>query len=368
MNPCNTLFIFLRRTRWLAFCLLLGSVCAVTAQNITQTLTLNPGWNSVFLEVSPPNPAVGLVFSDPSISSVWEPVVRVTTVSFIQNQNEVPFNRGGWAVYVPTNRPESINNNLFSVRPNHAYLVNVSGTQPVQLTLTGQPSVRQLAFEPDAFTLRGFPVDPASPPTFQQFFASSPAHYNAGSGALQRIYRLKNTSSQWEAVSPGDHLNRNEAYWVYTSGSSSFDGPVSVTPSVGDSLNFGATADEKELTLMNSTAHPLAITISGFGAANLPLAYYAVPTNSLLRSWIPFSGNYTLNVPGGATQRLRFGIQRGQMTNDNFGAVLSVSDGAGSVRYVSVLAQRPAPVVGKSGLARGTHQPLDGGGTGIPVE
>ncbi|HVV74113.1 MAG TPA: hypothetical protein VHI52_21850, partial [Verrucomicrobiae bacterium] len=297
----------------------------------------------------------------------WEPIVRVTTVSFIQNQNEVPFNRGGWAVYVPTNRPESINNDLFTVRPNHSYLVNVSGSQVVQVSVSGQPSIRPTTFEPDAFTLRGFPVDPSNPPTFQDYFAPSPAHYNPASAALQRMYRLNNSTAQWVLVAPTDRLTRGEAYWVYTSGSSSYDGPLSVTPSVGDGLNFGATAGEKDLTLQNRTSNPLEITIADLGLSNLPLVYYGFPTNSTLRSWLPLPRSYTLNLPANSTQRFRIGVQRGQMTNDTFATVLSVGDGRGTQYHVVVAAQRSTPFTGKGGLYRGgTHQPLDGGVTSIP--
>ncbi len=353
--------------RWLALGLVWGVAGASTAQNITQNFTLKPGWNSIFLEVLPSNPSVAQVFSDPVIASVWEPIVRVTTVSFIQNQNEAPFNRGGWAVYVPTNRPESLNNDLFSVRANHAYLVNVSGTQPVSLAVTGQPSIRQLAFEPDAFTLRGFPVDPGAAPTFQSFFASSPAHYNVASGLLQRMFRLNNATAQWELVSPSDRIARGEAYWVYTSGSSSFMGPLAITPSVGDSLNFGLVAGEEDLTLQNNTAAPLNITLSNLGSGNLPLALYATPTNSPLRSWLPLPQTYTATLGSGATQRIRLGIQRGHMTNDTFATVLALSDGVGTQYRVAVLAQRPSPVAGKTQLQPLAHQALDAGESTMPV-
>src|SRR5271157_5004725 len=151
----------LRLASWL-----LASACAapLLAQNYTQTITLNPGWNSVFLEVTPADTKVADVFSDPTIISVWTPRVRNSTVAFIQNPNAAPFNTAGWMVYVPTNQPASVNNNLYTVVVNTPYVVQVAGNNAVTLNITGRSSLQPLPFAPDAYTLRGFPVDPANPP------------------------------------------------------------------------------------------------------------------------------------------------------------------------------------------------------------
>src|SRR5579859_1979590 len=108
---------------WSVALLLPGSALQSSAQNYTQSMTLFPGWNAVFLEVTPSDPTVASVFSNSAIDSVWEARTRVSTVQFIQNQNEVVFNRAGWSVYIPINRIESVNNDLFAVAANHSYLV-----------------------------------------------------------------------------------------------------------------------------------------------------------------------------------------------------------------------------------------------------
>lgn len=321
------------------------------AQNITQTFSLHPGRNAVFLEVAPADPSVGHVFSDPAISSVWEPRVRASTVAFIQNPNETAFNRSGWSVYVPTNRVESINNDLYAVTVNHAYVVNVSGNSTVTVNVTGRPALRALPFAPDTYTLRGFSVDPATPPNFQTFFGPSAAHENPATHVLQNIYRLNNTSGQWELVNPTDLMTRGTAYWVYTSGASSYMGPLTALPGVGDGLDFGVSGEEEDLTLQNNTASAMNVTITDLGTGNRPLAYYYTDTNNPVPVWLPLPQTYVKILPVGAVQQLRLAIQRSQMTNDSYATVLAVSDGLGTQFRVAVSAQRPS-LAGGAGPAK----------------
>jgi hypothetical protein len=359
-----------RRSTWgrrfaaLCAALIVAGGLPASAQVLTQTVSLQAGWNAVLLEVQPTDPAVGQVFSDPAISSVWEPKVRVSTVAFIQNQNEAAFNRGGWAVYVPTNLPESINNNLYGVAANHAYLVRLSGNRPVTLTVTGRPSLRALRFTPDSFTLRGFYVDPASPPTFLTFFSPSPAHYSSVAG-LGSIYRLNNSTSTWEPVRASDPMTRGVVYWVYTVGASSYMAPLSATPSLGDGLDFGTEADEQDLTLNNNTANPMNVAITDLGTGNRPLTHYfysAATTNP--PAWLPLPQVYSLTVAPGAAVPVRLGIRRSQMTSDLYTTVLAITDGNGTLLRVPVSAQRSVP--GAQGLVGRPH-PLDVSPGTIPV-
>ena len=325
---------------------LAATLSSVRAQNVTQTFTLLPGWNSIFLEVTPPNPSMSAIFSDPAIAAVAEPKVRVSTVAFIQNQNELPFNRGGWLLFIPTNRIESLNNDLFNVRVDHAYLVQVSGTKPVTVSVTGPPSLRQLPFLPDTYTLRGLPVDPAAPPTFGQFFAASPAHTDPATGQLQAIYRLNNATAQWELVSPNDLMSRGVAYWVYTSGSSSYAGPLTVKQPGGDGLDFSLTVDELDLTLLQNSGGPETISVNDMTSGYRPLAYWST-TNSL-PIWLPLPQTLTLNLANGTNRLLRLAVRRSQMTNDLYATVLEVRDGAGTLYHLPVTAQRPAGLAGQN--------------------
>jgi hypothetical protein len=337
MKRIRTLLHPLRLTAWL---LLSAWAAPLLAQNYTQTINLNPGWNSVFLEVTPTDTNVADVFSDPAIMSVWQPRVRNSTVAFIQNPNAPPFNTAGWMVYIPTNQAGSVNNDLYSVVANTPYVVRVAGSGRVTLNITGRPSLRASTFTPDTFTLRGFPVDPANPPTFQTFFQSSPAHDNNGAGPLTTIYGLNLSTGQWQQANATDPMARGVAYWVYTTGASSYMAPLTASCPVGDGLDFGRQAVELDLTLQNTTANGLNVTVADLGGLARPLVY-GVVTNAATQvlTWMPLPQSLFTNVAAGGTTVVRLGILRSQMGNATYGTVLAVNDGNGTLLRVPVTAQ-----------------------------
>jgi len=165
-------------------------------QTITQTITLQPGWNAVWLEVQPTNNSAAAVFANLPVASAWSRAERISSVDFIQNPSEASFNESGWLAWLPAWRTESFLNNLFAVFANRAYLLRCTNTATVVWNITGRPALRQPEWVPDAFNLRGAPVDPTAPPAFLNFFRHSPAHYNSASSQLQKIYRLDSATGQ----------------------------------------------------------------------------------------------------------------------------------------------------------------------------
>jgi hypothetical protein len=334
---------------WSVVLLLPGMALRSGAQTYTQSLTLLPGWNSVFLEVTPSDPTVASVFANSAIDSVWEARTRVSTVQFIQNQNEVVFNRAGWSVYVPTNQIESVNNDLYTVAANHSYLIKIHGTAAVTVRVSGRPSLKQQPFQPDAFTLRGFHVDPTHPPTFQAFFGSSPAHTDPATGLVRTIYRLNNASSQWQLVNPNDTLASGVAYWVYTVGASSFAGPLSASTVIGDGLDYGTISSQHILTLQNNRSGAATSTLTDLGAGPRPVAYYRFAPGDLNPAWLDLPQNQPFPLAAGATLNLHLAVRRGQMTGTNYTTVFQITDGQGTRVLVPVSASRPAAVASASG-------------------
>lgn len=329
--------------------LLLGIGFGAGAQTYTQSVTLLPGWNSIFLEVTPADPTVGTVFSNGAIDSVWEARTRVSTVQFIQNQNEAVFNRAGWSVYIPTNRIESINNDLFAVAANHSYLVKVTGNAAMTISISGRPSLRQQPFQPDAYSLRGFHVDPANAPTFQAFFGSSAAHTDPATGLVRNIYRLNNGSSQWELVNPSDPLKSGVAYWVYTVGASSYAGPLSAATIIGDGLDYGTVSSQLLLSLQNNTPGAVGSSLTDLGSGPRPLAYYQFAPGDLSPAWLDLPQSQPFNLDPGATRNVSLAVRRGQMTGASYSTVFQITDGHGTRILVPVSAARPAAVVSASG-------------------
>ena len=162
---------------------------SVQAQTVTQTIVLQPGWNSVFLEVQPADNSANAVFGGLPVASAWSRAERLTAAEYIQNATEAAFNEAGWLRWFHPSRPEAFLNTLHAVHANRAYLIKSTNATPVEWSVAGRPSMRQLEWVPDAYNLRGLPVDPAAPPTFLNFFRHAQAHFNTANGQLEKIYR-----------------------------------------------------------------------------------------------------------------------------------------------------------------------------------
>src|SRR5262249_7168896 len=139
-----------------------------------------------------------------------------------------------------------------------AYLIQM--TNAFTLTVTGRPVWRPRVWAPDAYSLRGFPIDPVAPPTFGDFFRPSPAHFDAATGRLQKIYRLAPTG-HWKLAAPPDGIAAGEGYWVFTKGGSDYSAPLQVSPDNGDGLDFGSQLKSRTLTFRNQRNEPITVSI-----------------------------------------------------------------------------------------------------------
>ena len=110
---------------------LLFMTTGVKAESITQTITLSPGWNAIFLEVEPDNgPLPADVFGSildpiiPDLISVWTWNPNTGTVEFIQNSEEVIPDQRNMLVYY-TDPPPALESTMNSVPGNKAYLLSL---------------------------------------------------------------------------------------------------------------------------------------------------------------------------------------------------------------------------------------------------
>ncbi len=318
--------------------IILASVLSASAAStVTRTFNLRTGWNAVYLDVRPADPTAETVLAGLPIESVWRHQNRLTSVDFIQDATEPVWNQDQWLVHVPTNRIESLDNNLFQVQGGFAYLLNLSA--PATWSVTGEPVVRGARWKPDAFNLRGFPIDGSAAPTFRDFFKFSPAHYNPATTTLQTIYTL-GTDGQWKRVDPTDLMQEGTAYWVYTSGPSEFVAPFEARTDSVDGLGYGPSLRERNLTLVNLAGSPITITIAETdGPSTTALALgTTVPPEGL--RWTPLPSLLAESLEANETQELRIAIQRQNMTGTAYESVLDVRDNLGTRFLIPVHAEK----------------------------
>ena len=307
--------------------LLLAS--AAHAQTVTQTFALHPGWNSIWLEVEPPDRKPATVFAGLPVTAVWTYIQDGKAVDFIANQAEAQFNQPGWLSWFPTTQPEAFLTSLFAVPSQRAYLVKA--TTAATLTVTGRPVVKDAAWVPDSFNLRGFAVNPALLPTFGTYFAGVAAH------EAQRKYRLSNTGV-WELVTAGDAIEKGVAYWVFSSGASTFQGSLNLENLGDDSLDFSTLLTGLTARLRSNDNGASTVTITDLGGASSPLSVQGSSSAGI--TYTPLSAPITVPLTPGETAELRLVVRRKDFAAANFSTVLEIRDNRGSRHLVTVTADK----------------------------
>lgn len=337
----------------ISFLALLG--CPLTsAQWVSQTITLEPGWNAVYLEVEPQPSSCDTVFEGIPIESVWYWAPDTSPIQFITNPDRLEPEDPDWRVYFPATSLANTLTTLRVVRGNRPYIIKMSGDATVEWVIHGMSSLRPIKWIPDSFNLAGFPVEAGNAPSFETLFAASDAH------AGQSIMRM-NSSGNWETVSNPASVSpdRGEAFWVYTMGVSEYQGVIPIVSAMKDGLTFGRGITELSLEIHNQTAAEKTYTLtprdsetpadpaSPALAGSVPLAYWKDDYASQDVGWRPLTGSVSVAVGAGDYRPVKFAVLRNQMVppaekvdgESLYQSVLEISDGQGSWREIPVTAR-----------------------------
>ena len=354
--------------------ILLVSVYPTFAQWITQTIVLQPGWNAVFLEVQPDPKECDGHFASLPIESVWAWNEQHSPVQFIQDPDQLLPGQPDWLSYFPPSHPARAGMNLFILQANHTYLIKLpNNAAPINWTVHGQPVVRRMDWLPDSYNFVGFHVDSANSPTFQSFFAGSPAH------AGQPVYRMVNGLWQRVTTPASTRLNRGGAYWVFCRGGSSFAGPVEAAVGQGKGLDYGRILTEQTLTIRNRSLTTRTFTLrqlpstspSGSVEAGVPLYYFRMTLAVNDAGWYPLPTPLAKSLAPGQEWNLRLEARRAEMAPFTgspglaapaYQSLLEISDEAGSrsllgVRALGLQASAAAAGVGGGGAGTATALP-----------
>lgn len=323
---------FIRRAGALLWLLAAGLGSRLSAgDTVVQSIPLSAGWNSVWLEVQPANDAPAAVLAGLPLESAWTFAHRESAVDFIEDPSEPVWNRDRWLSWVPSG-PAAVANNLFAISGHRAYLIKL--TNAATLTVTGRPGLRAVPWKPEAFNLRGFPVDPGAPPTFRSFFSPAPAHFDTTANRPRSIYRL-NSSGVWQQIAPTDLMESGVAYWVFSKGGSDFTAPFEARVELGgDSLDLGRNSPEAVLQLVNRRATPANATVGQIPhpAVN-PVAYARFnPTNGT--EWLDFPSLLTRTVQAGVNDEIRVAPRRQLIDAAGFSSIIEIRDNAGTRQLV----------------------------------
>jgi len=323
----------------MAVAIMLGA--PVFAQMRTQTVTLEKGWNAVWLEVQPENPWLDEIFADLPVDIVAGYVQPVSAAQFAKSTAVNLQTLAGWNVWYAPRRADAPLSRLQRFTANVGYLLHT--LEPVTLTVRGTVPGAEVRWTPNRFNLVGFPVAAQGGPSFRQFFEGSKAHNH------NKIYRL--VDGTWRQVlnTDAEAMRPGEAFWIYCDSGSDFQGPLSVTAnaSVGLMLNGAVPAT---LTFRNVTAHPLSVMlalVTEEDNAALPMAAVirtAVPdTAGLVEMPIDFpAGAWTQAFPAleagdGVTLPLALRIK--ELQRGSYTGLLKVTTDLGTETWVPVRAE-----------------------------
>jgi hypothetical protein len=326
------------------------------AQQLTQTVALNPGWNAVWLEVDPSNRAPEVVFAGLPLLSAWTWSERVSATDFIQNPATAGWNRNQWLGWFPTNSPEALLGNLHSIIPARAYLVRLGGTAPVSWQVTGRVVPQPTTWSPNLYNLRGLPVDPVTPATFREFFRHSPAHWDAANDTTTPIYRL-DASGVWSLVSPDDAMRRGEAYWTFVNGASDFPAPESLSFSTGDRVYFSPLAYRTTLTIGNRTAELRTVLFKSLAppSSEIDVENILASDPNQVHRWLHL---FSAQLQPGEQKKVTLYLDRTQIQGGYSETLFTAEDDRGTLQYVPV-ARDGEGLLGSTGTNSQTY-PLAG--------
>jgi hypothetical protein len=337
------------RLGWWLLALLLAPFAH--AQWQTQQITLQPGWNSVFLEVDPEPRDCAAAFAGVPVESVWMFNGRFGESQFARQPSELTPRSADWLVYLPTNSQPRLESTLFSILGGRPYLIKLAGIAPAIWTLTGKPRPALQRFAPRAFSFVGFPLNGQTPVSVQNFFSGSPALNN------QAVYDL-NAAGEWVLVTDRSRpLRRGRGYWVFATEAVDYAGPLDVRPEGGvRQVAFGSGGTSTRLRIANNSAARRTITLRPLNSATPPAGELANAGPVVLgylppggTDFLPFTGPITLDLAARQNGELRIEIRRSLMAappvnpSAQYQSLIEVDDGAGARITVPVTSDLPGP-------------------------
>lgn len=316
------------------------------AADMTQTITLKPGWNAIHIALEPSDKEIATVFAGIPVRSVWRWIPGRNDAQFIRDPAEGLESIEGWFAWFPEPRPDAMLTNLFSIDGNTSYLVRLAeGESPRQLTIRGTPRFVPTAWRANGFTLTGLPVATSNAPTFAEFFSRSSAHQG------QPVYRLDNAEGRWKPVAGNTPINANEAYWIHTNGNSRYQGRMHLVLDQGESLEFSAAMDQMRFVLRNLSDQNSSFQIERLGGTRVPLSLRLEDEETGEIGWPDLPDVEVLDAPAGEDVFVTLAIKRPQFTADRMEQMIAITDEHG---------QRIVLHVGGNTAQRGVFQTAGG--------
>jgi hypothetical protein len=348
-------------TLCLTGCLLSATVAGAAAQWTTEIHPLRPGWNGVYLLNDPSHASIEAVLAaTPAVTKVWRWVPQNLKSTFLSNPL-VPVTAAEWKTWV---RGEPQNTTMTQLLPGYGYLIYVSGSYSMNLSLTGKAMLVKPAWHSSGANLLGFPAAAATPPRFGSstggyFSPMADLGYNPSSTQVYQYnggeINLTTTPSRLSGLI-NTQLVRGRAYWMDIAALSDFAAPVEVNVSEGRAMHFGVQGGPQKIRVRNRSAAPLTVTLTPTASVTPPAGQQAIAgmVPLLQRLWnttaqsfeyAPLPAVLTAALEAGASTEWTLVPNRADMSADPgllYATALKITDsgahGTYSLQYVPVTA------------------------------
>ncbi len=306
----------------------------------SQSVTLRPGWNAVYLEIQPEPRECDALFAGLQVESAWRFNRKQATVQFIDDPNQLVANAPDWLTWLPPSEPLSSQSKLFILEGGQPYLIKLADNSATfTWNVHGTPVIRKPDWQADSLNFVGFPL-PATSPSFQSFFTNSPGL------ATNRVYQV-DASGIWRQLNtPSTTAMRpGEAFWIRSTGQSDYAGPLEVQLDRRAGLDFGRVLTEQTLRIRNpstKTSHTVILrqlpseappsTAYPALAGGVPLSYWQNDFSNNRVGWTNLPPQLIQsNLPPGGVWEVRLEVRRRDM------ASYTLPSGVSSAFYQSLL-------------------------------
>jgi len=233
------------------------------AQWQTQSVTLKPGWNAVFLHVDASHVTLDNSITNLSnpIAEVWLWQPAVSTLQFVDSPAVPSAPNSQWAVW---NRSPVVADTLTKLIANAAYLVNNTNAADYVWTITGKVVPPRYQWTTSGLNFIGFPTPTNAAPNFDNFLSPVPEfqisaeiyRYPGGSLGSNNPVRVNS------ALFRNTPVTRGQAFWIRAGSSyNRYYGPVEVNLQNVSGVNFGDTLGTYSVRLKNLTSSNRTVTL-----------------------------------------------------------------------------------------------------------